>query len=307
MAGLHLNGETGESLWFASLQSENRVFMIRVKPVHVRVSRFQRIEVYESEFYGKILALNGEIQLASHFNAYIHESMVHPALLTHPSPKNVLIIGGGDGGSVTEVLKHDVKGVTVVEIDEEVVKVAREFFPEISSGFSDLRVKLVFEDGRKFLEKCDQEFDVIINDMSDPVGPAKSVFTKEFFSLVYKRLRNDGIFATHIESPDTCEEFFYRALSTLKEVFPIVRPYRVWTPPYAEFWGRVIASKHYDPLNLSLEELKELAERRKLVFQWLTPELFKAIFYSFSRDILEKMNQKWRPLTDDDFPKFKRR
>ncbi|MBS7288334.1 MAG: polyamine aminopropyltransferase [Candidatus Freyarchaeota archaeon] len=301
-----MDGESGETLWFASMQGEGRVFMMRVKPLHVRVSKYQRIEVYESKYYGRILTLNGEIQLASRFNAYIHESMVHPALLTHPNPRRVLIVGGGDGGSTAETLKHGVESVTVVEIDEEVVKVAREFFPEISSGFSDPRVKLVFEDGRRFLEECSQRFDVIINDMSDPVGPAKSVFTEEFFRLVCEHLEEDGVFATHVESPDTCEEFFYRALATLKTVFPLVRPYRVWIPPYAEYWGRAVASKRYDPLKLSAKELETRITERNVELMWLTPELCVALFHSLSKDILEKTNLEWKPLRDGDFPEFRR-
>lgn len=302
-----MSEESDGALWFASLRGEGRVFMMRVKPVHVRVSRYQRIEVYDSDYYGRILALNGEIQLASRFNAYIHESMVHPALLTHPNPRKVLIIGGGDGGSTTEALKHGVESVTVVEIDEEVVKVAREFLPEISSGFSDPRVRLVFDDGRHFLEECEEKFDVIINDMSDPVGPAKSVFTEEFFRLVYEHLEGDGLFATHVESPDSCEEFFYRAIATLRAVFPLVRPYRVWTPPYAEYWGRVVASKLYDPLKLSVGELDGRIKSRRVELRWLTPELYFSLFNSLSKDVLEKMSSRWEPLTDADFPKFRRR
>ncbi len=302
-----MDGEPDGSLWFASLQGEGRVFMMKVRPVHVRVSRYQRIEVYDSDYYGRVLALNGEIQLASRFNAYIHESMVHPALLTHPNPKKVLIIGGGDGGSTTETLKHGVENVTVVEIDEDVVNVAKEFLTEVSSGFSDPRVRLVFDDGRHFLEECREKFDVIINDMSDPVGPAKSVFTEEFFRLVHEHLEEDGLFATHVESPDTCEEFFYRSIATLKSVFPLVRPYRVWTPPYAEYWGRAVASKLYDPLTLNVRELDDRIRRRGVELRWLTPELYFSLFNSLSRDILERMSSDWKTLTDTDFPKFKRK
>ncbi|MEM2156070.1 MAG: fused MFS/spermidine synthase [Candidatus Jordarchaeales archaeon] len=302
-----MNEEHDGALWFASLQGEGRVFMMKVRPVHVRVSRYQRIEVYDSDYYGRILALNGEIQLASRFNSYIHESMIHPVLLTHPNPRRILIIGGGDGGSTTEVLKHGVDSVTVVEIDEEVVEVAKEFLPEVSSGFSDPRVRIIFEDGRSFLEECKEKFDVIINDMSDPVGPARSVFTKEFFRLVYDHLEEDGLFATHVESPDSCEEFFYRANATLKAVFPIVRPYRVWTPPYAEYWGRVVASKFYDPLTLNVKEIEDRIRRRSVELRWLTPELYVSLFNSLSKDILERMSYGWKTLTDADFPNFKRK
>ncbi|MEM3466527.1 MAG: fused MFS/spermidine synthase [Candidatus Jordarchaeales archaeon] len=302
-----MNAEHDGALWFASLQGEGRVFMMKVRPVHVRVSRYQRIAVYDSDYYGRILALNGEIQLASRFNSYIHESMIHPVLLTHPNPRRILIIGGGDGGSTTEVLKHGVNSVTVVEIDEEVVEVAKEFLPEVSSGFSDPRVRIIFEDGRSFLEECKEKFDVIINDMSDPVGPARSVFTEEFFRLVYDHLEEDGLFATHVESPDSCEEFFYRANATLKAVFPIVRPYRVWTPPYAEYWGRVVASKFYDPLTLNVKEIEDRIRKRSVELRWLTPELYVSLFNSLSKDILERMSYGWKTLTDADFPNFKRK
>jgi len=303
--GIMSDGES-LTLWFASWQSEARMTLIKVKPVYVCFSRYQRIEVYDSSVFGRLLVLNGEIQLSSKFNAYIHESMVHPSLLLHPNPKDVLIVGGGDGGSTTEVVKHNVESVTVVEIDEEVVKTAKRYFPEISAGFSDPRVKLIFDDGRAFLEKCSQKFDVIINDMSDPVGPAKSVFTKEFFILVREHLSDGGIFTTHVESPDSCEEFFYRVLATMREVFPIVRPYRVWTPPYTDYWGRAIASIRYDPLKLASQEVEERVKRRGITLKWLTPELYHSIFRSLSRDVLEKMEMSWEPITETNFPEFKR-
>ncbi|WXG40029.1 MAG: fused MFS/spermidine synthase [Candidatus Freyarchaeum deiterrae] len=294
------------TLWFANWHTDNIQHLVKVKPIYSTQSEYQRIEVVDSEVYGRLLILNGEIQLSTKFNSYIHESMTHPALLLHPHPKNVLIIGGGDGGSTTEVVKHNVESDTVVEIDRKVVQVAKEYFPGVSAGFSDKRVTIKYLDGRDFVEKSKDKFDVIINDISDPTESACTVFTRSFFGKLYDCLREDGVFLTHAESPDSCEEVFYRVIATLRDVFPIVRPFRVWIPPYIDFWGRVIASKKYDPLELDVSDITERISERGFLLEWLTPELFYAMFRSFSKDVIDKMNQKWRIITETDFPLFNR-
>lgn len=292
------------TLWFANWHTDNIQHLVKVKPVYSIQTKYQRIEVVDSRVYGRLLILNGEIQLSTKFNSYIHESMTHPALLLHSDPKKVLIIGGGDGGSTTEVIKHKVESVTVVEIDREVVRVAKEYFPSLCVGFSDKRVTIEYADGRDFVENCKTKFDVIINDISDPKESACTVFTRRFFGKLYDCLRDDGIFLTHAESPDSCEEVFYRVIATLRDVFPIVRPFRVWIPPYIDFWGRVIASKKYDPLELNVKQIAERINERRLPLEWLTPELFYSMFRYFSKDIINKMNQEWRIITENDFPPF---
>jgi len=294
------------TMWFANWHTDNIQHLVKVKSIYCTNSEFQRIEVVDSKVYGRLLILNGEIQLSTKFNSYIHESMTHPALLLHPNPKNVLIIGGGDGGSTTEVIKHNIESVTVVEIDEKVVQVAREYFPSISAGFSDPRVTIKYLDGRNFVENCGQKFDVIINDISDPKESACTVFTKSFFVKLYNCLRKDGLFITHAESPDSCEEVFYRVIATLRDVFPIVRPFRVWIPPYIDFWGRIIASKKYDPLEFDATQIAERIRDRNLLLEWLTPDLFYAMFRYFSKDVINRMSQEWRIITEEDFPIFKR-
>lgn len=283
--------------WFANWHSANILNLIKVQTIHVSQSAIQRIEVVESPIYGRILLLDGEIQLATKCDSHIHESLVHLALLTHENPQRVLVIGGGDGGACREILKHPVVHVSLVEIDPVVVQVAKEYFPEAVSGLSDQRVIVIYMDGAEFIKRSPALFDVIVMDLSDPVGPAAPLFTYEFYQEAYKRLTPDGLLVTHAESPDSCPEAFYRIISTLKAVFPIVRPFRVWIPCYMDFWARVIASRHYDPLELSELQVIKRIEERRLKLNWLTPEMFPAMFRMLSKDIQANLLRDWPHIT----------
>lgn len=286
-------------MWFANWHSPNILNLLKVQTVYACQSDIQRIEVVESPVYGRMLLLDGEIQLADRCDAHIHESLVHPALLSHEDPKTVLIVGGGDGGACREVLKHSVSKISLVEIDPAVTEIAKEYFPQISEGLSDHRVEIIYMDGFEFIKRSSLTYDVIIMDLSDPIGPAAPLFTLEFFQEAYHRLSPKGLLATHAESPDSCPDAFYRVISTLKRVFPIVRPYRVWIPCYMDLWGRVIASRYYDPLRLSVSQVARRMEERGLRVNWLTPEIFFAIFRLFSKDIQNQLAQDWPPVTSE--------
>jgi spermidine synthase len=286
-------------MWFANRHSPHILSLLRVQVIHVSRSAIQNIEVLESPIYGRILLLDGEMQLATGCDVHIHESLVHLALLTHENPQHVLVIGGGDGGACREILKHPVSQVSVVEIDPTVVRVAEEYFPETAAGFADQRVVLSYMDGAEFIKQSSALYEVIIMDLSDPVGPAASLFSHEFYCAAFQHLTPNGLLVTHAESPDSCPEAFYRIVSTLRAVFPIVRPFRVWIPCYMDLWGRVIASRHYDPLELSASQVAKRMEERQLQVNWLTGEMFSAVFHMFSRDVQANLSQDWSLVTLD--------
>lgn len=285
--------------WFANWHSANILNLLRVRTLYVYQSAIQRIEVVESSVYGRMLLLDGEIQLATSSDAHIHESLVHPALLTHENPQNVLVIGGGDGGACREILKHPVSDISLVEIDPAVTETAKLYFPEIASGLLDQRVAITYMDGAEFIKLSSTLFDVIVMDLSDPVGSAAPLFTLEFFQELYQHLQPTGLLVTHAESPDSCPEAFYRIISTLRAIFPIVRPFRVWIPCYMDLWGRIIASRFYDPLHLSTSQVAKRIEERRLQLNWLTADMFLAMFHMFSKDIQAKMSQDWPVITAD--------
>lgn len=165
-------------------------------------SQFQKIEVYETAHHGKVLLHDGFFMISDRDEAIYHEMISHVPLFTHPNPKNVLIIGGGDGGAAREVLRHSsVEKCTMVEIDGEVVEACKKFFPHVASSFSHPKLDLKIEDGVAFMKATKEKFDVIIIDSTDPIGPATPLFGEEFYSDVRRALTEDGIVVAQGESP----------------------------------------------------------------------------------------------------------
>lgn len=289
--------DEARTMWFANWHSDEMYQFVRSQPLHVERTDYQRLEVIDTELYGRLMLLNGEIQIASECDAVVHEAMCHPAMVLHDNPANVLIVGGGDGGSTREVLKHDPGRVDLVEIDERVVEVCREYFPEFTCRLDDDRVHVHNVDGRRFVREVDRTYDVVIMDISDPQGPAKTVFTREFYDEVTDVMADESVLVTHCESPDSSGDVFYRVLATLEDVFDTARPYRHWVPAYIDFWGRVIASDAYDPRDLTATEIANRLDERGVECRWLTPELCHAMFRSLNRRVIEGMNEDWEPIT----------
>lgn len=171
--------------------------------VHDERSPYQRIEIYETETFGTLMTLDGLVMVTDRDNFVYHEMMSHPALFTHPNPKRVLVIGGGDCGTLHEVLKHDtVELAEQVELDERVTRVAEQFFPELCASNNDPRARLRFDDGIAWVKNAKPEtYDVIIVDSTDPVGPAAGLFSEEFYRNCLKALGANGIIVGQSESP----------------------------------------------------------------------------------------------------------
>jgi len=293
-------GNDTRTMRFANWHSEEVYQFVKAESVHVEQTEIQRLEVIETDAFGRVLLQDGELQIATDADAAVHEAMVHPALLSHNAPRDVLIIGGGDGGSTREVLKYDPDRVDVVEIDERVIAVAKEYFPEFATDLDDDRVEVHTMDGRRFVHETDRTYDAVIMDVSDPQGPAKTVFTTEFYREVTDVMVEDAVVHTHCESPDVGGDDFYRILSTLAEHFENVDPYRHWTPAYVDFWGRAVASDGRSPYDLSVDEVSSRIAEHGLALEWLTPELFHAMFRSLNKRVCEKMSRDWDPFTDED-------
>lgn len=173
------------------------------RKVHDEQSTYQRIEIYETETFGTLMTLDGLVMVTDRDNFVYHEMMSHPALFTHPDPQRVLVIGGGDCGTLHEVLKH--KTVTLaeqVELDERVTRVSEKFFPELCESNNDPRARLHFADGIKWVADAKPEtYDVIIIDSTDPVGPAAGLFSEAFYKNCFRALRPRGIVVGQSESP----------------------------------------------------------------------------------------------------------
>lgn len=218
--------------------------------IYRATSKHQLIEVINHRVFGKMLFLDRKPQVAEFDEWIYHEALVHPLMLLHPSPKRVLIIGGGDGGALREVLKHEcVEEVVLVDLDEEVIRVVKQYLREICrDSFEDPRVKVYYMDGRRYLEKESDSFDVIIIDVTDPCsGVSSKLFTKEFYQLCFNKLSEFGGLVTQAES--TSFSHLYHEISfptialTVKSVFGESYPYHAFIPSFASDWGFVLASK----------------------------------------------------------------
>ncbi len=230
-------------------------------------SKIQEIVVAESECFGRCLILDNEFQSAELDEYIYHESLVQPALILHPEPMRVAIIGGGEGAALREVLRHQsVKKAMMVDIDEKVVECSKKYLPSFHKGsFSDKRTVLLFGDGRKFLEDSDEKFDVIIIDITCPLegGPSYKLFTKEFYELVKERLTPYGVFAIQASTTSPVALNTYSVLNrTLEEVFAKVFPYAAYVPFFAMLWGFNLASDSLDPTQLNPDEVDQRITER---------------------------------------------
>jgi spermidine synthase len=184
-------------------------------------SPFQRVRIIESYKYGKMLALDDMVMTTIEDEFHYHEMISHPALFTHGNAKNILVVGGGDGGTVREILRHEgVEKVTMVEIDGEVITACKEHLPQIAAAFDDPRLELIVDDGIAFIKNAAPEsYDLVIVDGSDPVGPAEGLFSVEFYTNCYNSLTKDGILVAQGESPKFNEKSFTELNHTLQEIF----------------------------------------------------------------------------------------
>jgi len=217
----------GASLWIHNLVHGLAGISIKVKhTVFCTSSRFQKIEVFDTYRYGMVLCLGGSIVMTEHDSDTYHEMIVHPALLCHKGPRNVCIIGGGDGGCLREVLKHrSVESVVIVDIDKMVNNTVQQYFPLLAAGFADKRVSVMIDDGYNYLKTTDRSFDAIIVDSYDPGGPVQSLETADFHHIVAERLNSDGIAVVQTDSPIVRPDYLRQTLSLISPLFAQFKPY----------------------------------------------------------------------------------
>ncbi|MDE6706586.1 MAG: polyamine aminopropyltransferase [Oscillospiraceae bacterium] len=240
--------------WFSEMHTHNVKMSIRVeKQLFSGESDFQRIDVFESEEFGRFLTSDGSVIFSEKDEFTYDEMIVHVPMAVHPNVKKVLVIGGGDGGVARELSYYDeIEEIDVVEPDELFVKVCQEFFPDNARGLDDLRVKVYYRDGLRFLRGKQGEYDLIINDSTDPLGHTAGLFTKEFYGSCYKALKEDGIMVYQHGSPffDEDEEACRAMHRKAYKSFPISRVYQAHIPTCPSgYWLFGFASKKYHPLH----------------------------------------------------------
>ncbi len=207
---------------------------------------YQKVEVFETDAWGNLMTIDGMVMLSEKDEFVYHEMLSHVGMFAHPNPEKVLIIGGGDGGTAREVLRHpSVKVVDMVEIDEAVVRASKEFLPSVGA-WDDPRLTVHFEDGIAFVKAATNEYDVIIIDGSDPVGPAEGLFEKDFFEFCFNALTENGVLTGQTESPWVKEYYpsMKKVFNALTEVFDESAMYLGYIPLYpAGMWSFAYASK----------------------------------------------------------------
>lgn len=277
------------SEWLIEKESDHLDIRHRIlKVVHEEQSQFQHIAVVDTVEFGRILVLDGVIQTTLRDEFIYHEMLAHVPLFIHRCPRRVLVIGGGDGGTVREVLKHsEVEQVDLVEIDARVIEVSRKYLPELAAAFDDPRVNVHVEDGSKYVASAAGEYDVILIDAPDPVGPAEAIFSDSFYADVRNALRPGGVMSAQTESPFMQGELVAAIYRRIGSAFEAQRLYLAQVPTYSlGLWSFTLATSDSELLDLPPRTSEHVTTR------YYTPEIHRAAFAmpKFVQDLLASPN-----------------
>ncbi len=244
--------------------------IMKIKNIIVhKKTKYQDIVFADLEFYGRCLIIDNYIQ-SSEIDEYIyHESLVHPAMVTHPNPRRVLIIGGGEGATLREVLKHNtVEEAVMVDIDGELVEIAKKYLEIMHKGsFDDPRTRVVIMDGREFVRVSkSREYDVVVIDLTDPYSSeiAKMLYSEEFYREIHRILADDGVVVTQAGNSFYYPEVYDYIYSGFSKVFKHVMEYEVWIPAFGYTCNFILGSKTYDPYRLGIEDVDNILKARNV-------------------------------------------
>jgi len=291
--------------WFYDKISKDLIQLHSIEEVLYRgQTKFQSIEIIRTGSYGKCLVLDSKIQSSELDEFVYHEALVHPAMVSHPCPETVFIAGGGEGATLREVLRHNtVKNVVMVDIDEEVIALCREYLPEHSQGsFEDERTRLIHTDARKYLAEYKEAFDIIIIDLTEPIeeGPAYLLYTREFYGIVKEKLSPGGFIAVQAGSAAFNELLNFSAVyQTLKTSFQNVYPYQIDVPSFGGPWGFCLASIDAS-LIMSTTEINDRLYKRSLYDLKLYDGLTHQSMFSLPRHIRDDLSRQTTLITDNE-------
>jgi spermidine synthase len=278
-------------LWFTENHTNNVRFGVKVKQqLHSEKTEFQQIDVFETYEFGKMLTIDGIIMVTEKDEFVYHEMIVHVPMATNPNIKKVLVVGGGDGGTVRELTRYKtIEKIDMVEIDKVVVDVSRKLIQQTACKLDDERVTLFFEDGVKFMSKKQDEYDLIIIDSTDPIGPGEGLFTEDFYGDCYRALTSNGIMINQNESPyyDKERRELIRANNKIKKIFPLVKVYQFHMTTYPSgHWLFGFNSKGIEPVaNESIDHWNQLELKTK----YYNTDLHRASFMlpNYVKEMLE--------------------
>ena len=246
-----------------------------------RQTPFQLLEVYETPELGRIFRLDGFNMTSERDEFFYHENLVHPAAVAHPNPKRALVVGGGDGGSCEELLKHPSLEVAhMAELDPVVIEVAKAQFQKVHRGvFDNPRLKVTVGDGLAYLRETRSRYDLVCMDLTDPVGPSVELYSPATFALAKGAMTPNGALTLHMGSPFSHPQRVRQTLSNLRQVFAKVTPYFVHIPLYGSIWGFACASDVIEPRSLSEADVERVIRERRLSdLQYYNGETHRAVF-----------------------------
>lgn len=244
-------------------------------------SPYQRVEVYETPQFGKLFRLDGRLMTSERDEFFYHECMTHPAALAHPNPESILVIGGGDGGSSEELLKHpSVKRIVMAELDPVVIDISKKWLGSIHNGaFDDPRLEVKIGDGFEFVKSTAERFDMIVLDLTDPDTPAFHLYSEQFFRMCQRILRPGGMLTLHLGSPVYQAETVQKNAANLRKVFRHVAPMSLFVPLYGSLWCLAVASDTIDVRTASGDAIAQrMGERRIGGLNYYHPALHSALF-----------------------------
>lgn len=267
-------------LWYTENHTENVKFSARIKEhIYTQQTPLQQLDIFETYEFGKLMTLDGLVMVTEKDEFIYHDMIVHVAMATNLDIENVLVIGGGDGGTVRELTRYpQIKKIDMVEIDEAVTRACQKYIPLTASKLEDPRVNLYFQDGIEFVKNKKAEYDLIIVDSTDPIGPGEGLFTIEFYKNCYELLTEAGILVNQNESPyyNSNAREMKRAHNKIKTIFPISEVYQYHMPTYPSgHWLFGFSSKKYHPIkDYKPEKWEELNIKTK----YYNPEIHKGSF-----------------------------
>ncbi|MBQ8821437.1 MAG: polyamine aminopropyltransferase [Lachnospiraceae bacterium] len=281
--------------WFSESHTPDVKLSLKVKKqLYSRKSDYQKIDVFDTHEFGKVLSLDGNIMLTERDEFIYNEMIVHVPMAVHQGIKRVLVIGVGDGGVVGELTRYErIKRIDLVEMDEQVAEACRQYLPANAGRLDDERVHIYYENALKYIRRCEDKYDLIIVDSNDPFGPSEGLFTREFYGNCYKALTSDGIMVNQQGSPFYAEDAdaMQRSHKRIVNTFPISRVYQAHIPSFAAgYWLFGFASKKYHPIDdLNAEEWNALHLKTK----YYTTRLHKGAFYlpAFLEEMLQEVEE----------------
>ncbi|UCD10144.1 MAG: polyamine aminopropyltransferase [Dehalococcoidales bacterium] len=296
--------EVDPDKWFHDRISEDLIQLHSIEEILYKgQTKFQSIQIIRTGSYGKCLVLDNKIQSSELDEFIYHEALIHPVLTIHQNPETVFIAGGGEGATLREILRHNtVKNIVMVDIDEEVISICKEYLPEHhQDSFENERIKLYHTDARQYLADSKEAFDIIIIDLTEPIeeGPAYLLYTEEFYRIVQEKLAENGIMSVQ----SGCAAFnellnFSSVYNTLKTSFPEVHPYQVDIPSFGGPWGFCFASNTAKPV-MSSKEIDARLMGRGVTGLKLYDGITHQNMFALPKHLRKVLESQTRLITDD--------